>query len=503
MSSLPSILILTLFTQYAASLQVTPNSPCASLCIDSSGLDLSDPNSSTTNNSDISCYDSEYSSSSAGQKYQGCMSCLQDSTFAQGGESDQLWFLYNLRYTFDYCILGFPNATDVPSTPCSTSTACGGLDDAFTNDKLSPKTPGYSYCGADGSGMTNTIVSECMSCVGALDGQNYLANFLIALDAGCQQKPATGTLIGLNDTVFSETRISAVDPAVEKTTNDKGSSLTTTQLAGIAVGATVVVLAISGFLLVHFRKRKNRRLLLGNVRTSVVGQKKSRHRPDSSLSFRCQTHLTPRSPAFFPNPTNDTIEEEKPSAGPFSALGSHPVSPGSPRQSAWRGQNGGPGINSSSRPGNKALPLHNIATAIPAIPGNVHYSASPKAAFFSPTDEPASTTSTKSTAQLLPLRQYNPAEYGVSSPQVGSTSDGIFSSPTSGSTSSPLLSRAWEQRAPTWDLPPRSSSKPSGIGAWERVAAGVAAKNRRTSNSGSPVETKQINFNFPPPPARR
>ncbi|KAI1446947.1 hypothetical protein F5Y02DRAFT_49067 [Annulohypoxylon stygium] len=503
MASLLSLLILTFLTQHVTSLQVTPNSPCASLCIDSAGLDLSDPNSSTTNSSDITCYDSEYSSSSAGQKYQRCMSCLQDSTFSQGSESDQLWFLYNLRYTFDYCILGFPNATNVPSTPCSTSTACGGLDEAFTNDKLDPKTPNYSYCSADDSGMTDEIVSECMSCVGALDGQKYLANFLIALDAGCKQQPSTGTLIGLNDTVFSETRISAVDPAVENSASDKGPTLTVTQIAGIAVGAVVVVLAISGFLFVHFRKRKNRRLLLGDVRASVVGQKKSRHRPDSSLSFRCQTHLTPRSPAFFPNPSNDIIEEEKPYAGPFSALGSHPVSPGMPRQPTWGNEKSDSSASPSVRPGNKALPLHNIATAIPTIPGNVHYSTSPKAAFFSPTDEPASTTSTKSTTQLLPLRQYNPAEYGVSSPQVGGTPDGTFSSPTSGSTSSPLLSRAWEQRTPTWDLPPRSSSKPIGIGAWERVAAGVAAKNRRTSNSGSPVETKQINFNFPPPPARR
>ncbi|KAI2463782.1 hypothetical protein F4781DRAFT_106394 [Annulohypoxylon bovei var. microspora] len=503
MASLPSIIMLTLLAHHVASLQVTPNSPCASSCIDSTGLDLSDPNSSTTSNSDITCYDSEYSSSPAGQKYQRCMRCLQDSTFAQGSESDQLWFLYNLRYTFDYCILGFPNATEVASTPCSTSTACGGLDEAFTDDNLDPKTPNYSYCSADGSGMTSDVVSECMSCVGALDGQNYLANFLIALDAGCSQQPPTGTLIGLNDTVFSEARISAVDPAVEKSTGDKGPALSTTQIAGIAVGTVVVILAIAGFLFVHFRKRHNRRLLLGDVRASTVGQKKSRHRPDSSLSFRCQTHLTPRSPSFFPNPSNDTIEEEKPYASPFSALGSHPISPGSPRKSAWQAQNSDPSLDSASRSGNKALPLHNIATAIPTIPGSVHYSTSPKAAFFSPTDEPASTTSTKSTAQLLPLRQYNPAEYGISSPQVGNTPDGTFSSPTSGSTSSPLLSRAWEQRASTWDLPPRSSSKPTGIGAWERVAAGVAAKNRRTSNTGSPVETKQINFNFPPPPARR
>lgn len=500
MASLLFILILTFLTQHTASLQVTPNSPCASFCVDSADLDFSDPNSSTTKNSDITCIDSEYATSPAGQKFQRCMSCLQDSTFTQGSESDQLWFLYNLRYTFDYCILGFPNATGVASTPCSTSTACGGLESAFTGDKLNPKKPDYSYCGASGSAMTDGVVSECMSCVGALEGQDYLANFLIALDAGCKQQPPTGMLIGLNDTVFSQARISSIDPNTGKNTDNKGPILSVPQIAGIAVGAVVVILALAGFLFVHIRKRRNRRLILGDTKATTAGQKKSRHRPASSLSFRCQTHLTPRSPAFFPDPSDSTIEEEKAYVGPFSALGSHPISPKSP---AWRPQDGHAGLNPTSRPCNKALPLHNIATAIPTIPDNVHYSTSPKAAFFSPTDEPTSTTSTKSTTQLLPLRQYNPAEYGVSSPQIGASPDGAFSSPTSGTTTSPLLSRTWEQRISTWDLPPRSSSKPAGIGAWERVAAGVAGKNKRTSNTGSPVETKHINFNFPPPPTRR
>ncbi|KAI2641519.1 hypothetical protein GGS26DRAFT_585909 [Hypomontagnella submonticulosa] len=494
MASLLLTLTLTLLTQHAASLQVTPNSPCASFCVDSPNLDFSDSNSSTTKNADISCYDSEYSTTPAGQKFQRCMSCLQDSTFAQGDENDQLWFLYNLRYTFDFCIFAFPNATGVASTPCSTSTACGGLRTTLTQDNLNPKKHDYSYCGGDSSAMPDGAITECMSCVGALDGQDYLANFLIALDAGCKQRPPTGILIGLNDTVFSTTTISSVDPATEQTTEDKGSTLSIPQIAGIAAGAVIAVLAVAGFLFVRCRKQRNRRLLLGDIKTSPTGSKRSRHRPASSLSFRCQTHLTPRSPSFFPNPADGTIEEEKPYTGPFSALSSHPVSqpssPESPRKSTWQAQS-------------KMLPLHTIATAIPTIPDNVHYSTSPKAAFFSPTDEPASTTSTRSTAQLLPLRQYNPAEYGVSSPQIGASPDGTFSSPISGSTGSPLLSRAWERGTPTWDLPPRSSSRPSGVGAWERVAAGVAGKNRRTSNTGSPVETTQINFNFPPPPTKR
>jgi hypothetical protein len=76
-----------------AGLQVTPNSPCTSFCIDDNGLDFSDPNSSNTKGSDITCADGQYNNKPAGQKFQRCMSCLQSSTFAQGKETDQQWFL--------------------------------------------------------------------------------------------------------------------------------------------------------------------------------------------------------------------------------------------------------------------------------------------------------------------------------------------------------------------------------------------------------------------------
>ncbi|KAI8958633.1 hypothetical protein F5Y11DRAFT_351306 [Daldinia sp. FL1419] len=492
-----ALALLTLFAQYTSSLQVTPNSPCASVCVDSTGLDFSDPNSSSTGNPDISCYDTEYSTTSTGKKFQKCMSCLQDSTFSQGDESDQLWLLYNLRYTFDYCIFGFPNATGVASTPCATSTACGGLKEALTNDGLDPEKNGYSYCTSDG--MLDAAVSECKACVGASEDQDYLANFLIALDAGCQQRPSAGALIGLNDTVFSKTTISSIDPSVGKADDEKQSTLSVTQIVGIAVGAVVAVLAVAGFLFVRCRRSRNRRLLLGDIKASVMAQKRNRHRTASTLSFRCQAHLTPRSPAFFPNPFDGTIEEEKPYTGPFSALASHPVYPESPGQISHDNM----GANTFCKSDNKVIPLHSISTANPTMPSNVYYSTSPKAAFFSPTDEPASTTSTKSTAQLLPLRQYNPAEYSDNSPQTGTNPNTVFNSPISGATASPLISRAWERGTPTWDMLLRSSSRPTGGGAWERVATGIATKSRRTSNTGSPVETKQLNFNFPPPPTGR
>lgn len=80
----------------------------------------------------------------------------------------------NLRYTFDYCIFGFPNAT-VASTPCSTSFACGDLRESLTDDNLNPEDNGYSYCPGTGP-MSDDMVSKCMSCVSASDDQDYLAN---------------------------------------------------------------------------------------------------------------------------------------------------------------------------------------------------------------------------------------------------------------------------------------------------------------------------------------
>lgn len=84
-------LLLALTT--ASALQVTPDSPCAALCIDSPGLDPSDPNSSSTRGGDVACEDGALRSTPRGQKFQRCVGCLQGSAFAQGSESDQAWFL--------------------------------------------------------------------------------------------------------------------------------------------------------------------------------------------------------------------------------------------------------------------------------------------------------------------------------------------------------------------------------------------------------------------------
>jgi len=82
-----------LLSHQALALQVTPNSPCASVCLDEPTNNASDPNSSNTEGRDIVCQDSAYSSTAVGRKFDSCVSCLQNSTSSSSGENDQGWFL--------------------------------------------------------------------------------------------------------------------------------------------------------------------------------------------------------------------------------------------------------------------------------------------------------------------------------------------------------------------------------------------------------------------------
>lgn len=81
-----------LFLHLATALQVSPNSPCASFCLDAPDLDKPDPESSNTKGEDITCKDDDFNSRLEGQKFQRCLTCLQDSAFSEGHETDQQWF---------------------------------------------------------------------------------------------------------------------------------------------------------------------------------------------------------------------------------------------------------------------------------------------------------------------------------------------------------------------------------------------------------------------------
>jgi len=95
----PYLLAILLGTQVLRpvwALQVTPNSKCATVCMDYAGADPSDPNVSNTYGSDIVCNDADYNTTAVGLKFQNCVDCLQTSTATGSGETDQSWFLCEL-----------------------------------------------------------------------------------------------------------------------------------------------------------------------------------------------------------------------------------------------------------------------------------------------------------------------------------------------------------------------------------------------------------------------
>lgn len=315
---------------------------------------------------------------------------------------------------------------------------------------------------------------------------------LVALEAGCLQKPAPGKLLGLNGTVFSDSMIGIVDPATLDKPVKTHSSLTTATVAGIVAGA-LVFLAIAAATIFIYRRKKTNRL----ARAAAGEAFRNSPGPQSPLSFQCQTRMDPKSPKFF----SDYPVDETPT------LYAHPGI--QTRGSPWKDHKAvptfqdfsaisstGTGITSSGRKRQDSHhPLHTLDTAIlPSPPSATHHSAhaSPSSAILrgSPSDPyatPTSTTSTRSTTQLLP--KYTPTQsQGPYSPATDRASPlGAGVGEKGRGWSSPSLAQAAWTSVP----PPKSP----------RMVVGGGGK--RGGESGSPVESRRIEVKFPPPPPPR
>ncbi|KAM0273231.1 hypothetical protein ACHAQH_008367 [Verticillium albo-atrum] len=330
---------------------------------------------------------------------------------------------------------------------------------------------------------------------------------LVALDAGCQQRPESGKLIGLNDTIFSATAIEVIDPSTLDSKNvDEGSVLALPAIVGIAIGGFVLLLLASGCGYMHHRKRKARREGRGAPPKGA-----RRHRPASSLSFRCQTHLTPKSPSFFPIQEEEMVTKEKPFADPAAALSSNPISS---NMGSWN-------QSSSSIPHTQTWPGKtqqghtkdnlSLSTMLPPQPNSSFYKPSP-------TDytTPTSTTSTRSTTALLPVHHApRTASYGASAPPRPPRSPATesYASPISGATASPLISQGgWPQPVSASrrgdPVPPSPrQSHPQGqvlnILLGRESIAPVAQKRGPPAplGGGSPTESRTLQTSFPPPPS--
>ncbi|KAF4632361.1 hypothetical protein G7Y89_g5766 [Cudoniella acicularis] len=194
-----SIIYVLIFAQSILALRVTQNSPCAWICLEGSSPDITDASQSSTSGSEIACQDQSFSTTAVGQKFKACVSCLQNSTTTGTNGNDQAMFIYNLRYALSSCLFGFANASDAVSTPCSTSTACGPLRNAIENANLvASNEQTYSYCSVDNDAINDSVEPKCTECLRASGNEIILSNFMVALQAGCQQQPPPGEMIGLD-----------------------------------------------------------------------------------------------------------------------------------------------------------------------------------------------------------------------------------------------------------------------------------------------------------------
>ncbi|KAF7549844.1 hypothetical protein G7Z17_g6103 [Cylindrodendrum hubeiense] len=217
----------------ANAILVAPSSPCSTDC----GNVLS-----STTSDDIVCSQNSYSSGS--------------------GASLRDWALYNLRYATSYCLFGTPDNDNVVTTPCITSKACGPFQDAIEFKNLSSNVDSYDYCTL--WPVTDTAdFNGCTACLQAGD-QEYLANFVIALQAGCEQQPVAGITIGLDGTVFSAVKVNITEPSAVATANpdwfDDGP-ITLGAKVGIAIGGLVFILVVLGCGIVWNGKRRRRAFL--------------------------------------------------------------------------------------------------------------------------------------------------------------------------------------------------------------------------------------------------
>ncbi|KAI0096001.1 hypothetical protein GGR51DRAFT_553786 [Nemania sp. FL0031] len=245
---------------YGNALQVTPGSTCAAFCLDNPESDPLNAASSNTTPADITCTDDSYDNSATGIKFKNCIDCLQKSNATSDSESDVSWFLYNIRYSLDVCLFSFPEASQEVSSPCTINWACQPLKTALEAGSLEPGRDQLEYCTADGNFTTAHHIDDCITCFESSSNQGYMANFMTALKAGCEQEPAPGSLIGLSDSVFAGSLINITAPPTTELSSggkDSGFGITSTgAIVGIAIGGALLLIGGIALFWVYHRRQK-------------------------------------------------------------------------------------------------------------------------------------------------------------------------------------------------------------------------------------------------------
>ncbi|KAI3321780.1 hypothetical protein HD806DRAFT_147026 [Xylariaceae sp. AK1471] len=245
--------------RYGSALQTTPGSACAAFCLDNPESDPLNPASSNTTPSDITCTDDSYENSTTGIKFKNCLDCLQKSNATSGTENDVSWFLYNIRYSVDVCLFGFPEASKGVSSPCNINWACQPLKTALEAGNLDATRDQFEYCSASGNFTSSRHIDDCIKCFASSPNQGYMSNFVTALRAGCEQKPAPGELIGLSGSLFTDSLVNITTPPVTVSSDNKdtGFGITSTgAIVGISLGGALLFLGGLALFWVYHRRQK-------------------------------------------------------------------------------------------------------------------------------------------------------------------------------------------------------------------------------------------------------
>lgn len=374
------------------------------------------------------------------------------------------------------------------------------------------------------------------------------------MQAGCLQRPNTTSKLGLSDSVFSRKIIEIVEPSTQDE-SENSVQLSTAAIAGIAVGAAVLLLALAAIIFIRIRRRKNRANLGIEPRW---GRSKKSHKRNSSFSFHCRKILSsPMSPKFFKDDLTP-VEENEP-YGSLNAMAQSQVAAANPASDApagryfieskqrpayepcWSPQGPpqsfhtfGPPTTTPEQPAQQPPPSFSEKKGFSEkAPLSIDTTlVAPPPARQSPRNDVFATliASSQPIPPTLPLRStpYAPSSRGsvasTTSPQASGGGNRVrpkastttMSSQGSGypglvtpSSASPLMRQkhGWpsprEAADACWFPPPPPSGPPpksSPARNSRKAAAGSGKKGRR--DSGSPVETQQIQISFPAPPQR-
>ncbi|KAK8141958.1 hypothetical protein G3M48_009575 [Beauveria asiatica] len=463
-------------------LQVTPGSPCASLCLVDSSSSSSPSNSSGTakiRDDEIICSNRDYASEQ-GQKFQRCINCLQNSTYSQGSQNDQAWFMYNLQYAYAHCVFSYPNGNGIGPYPCMTSEACGPLNVTVRRNLANNTgTDPFNYCSYRGGSSFGGTFGKCLDCMKADREHGYVANFFVALQAGCEQRPGPEGHLSLNGTLFDSRTISIVDP--NRPDPSRKTGLSTGALVAVVIISVLLGLLLLGGCVFLYIRRRRRRLESdphdgkSALEYAAARQQNDRRGPPCSKNWQgAVAHVSPFTPGSRDGGSDQAAQQQQ---GCPTATAIYPDEKrnGTPEKEAY----------------NDALRSHPPVGPVRNFSHKQHPSVSDTETMpdgvAKPEQAPTTTMpSSPSSSPYSPDSYVTPSSATSATPFLAPGQTSVFPSATSVTGSSPT-------KQPSWDETTRQQQGRGG---------GLLRSKASKTDVTAPVAARQLQTTFPPPPKR-